>query len=303
MADYGDIGIIQGAYVLSDEIYFVELPDTRIRFTDHSTSLPINTGTSIKSIKYPQYYHLQWLMTSVSEDIVIQCELSPDAYTTGTEVPVIYVKGFQSTNTKAQGSVISGIQDITVSYILPAIYPLPYIVDIYLTYFTEYKTLNYCTWYVNSTNGSFEVLYGSGGTTLSSNCSYPIGEEKPIDYGNITLTDSGVDELTFTIPANTVASATNDAQILLTLSPYGSNVNGTIEDIFTSLGSNWFQLYVYDDTTSLRVDIESWNNDDDFARIWVTIPLLETTAKDIRLEFDSLAASNPDAKHINLIGF
>lgn len=180
-------------------------------------------------------------------------------------------------------------------------------IDVMLSYkFTNSvrRTDRYVDWYIPEVTRELNDLSSLGISSYGSlNCSYPIGEERPIDYGNISLTASTTTTITFTIPANTVTSTTTDAQILLTLSDYGSNLNGDIEDIFTALGTSWFKMYVYDGATSLKIDVESWNSVDNYAKVWVTIPSLTVASKDIVLHHDITDLDNTDSTILTVIGF
>ena len=223
MADLGNIGELLSSIALSDvlkEPYFLD----DIIYTEYTQITPIQTDTNIYTIKYPMLYRVKWILTQSTDEINIDCELSSKAASSGTAVPKVF--DASTFEVLGSGTVTSGTQSITVQKTVPTGKPLPYVMDILCGYANNYDYDMYCTWFLASTNGEFNPYINAGGSTNLTdalNCSYPIGEEQPIDYSLINLTGSGTNTLTFTIPANTFGSDRTDAQILLTLSPPAHN--------------------------------------------------------------------------------
>lgn len=299
MADLGDLGKIVGTTIKSEQIadIVVGVPIKAYHKTISSAFPIIITPTSFKFEKLSGAIVIPWYVGLGTNYKQFRCSLSTTAISINpTEKPQIFINN----SLIAEGTITSGSQDIDVYYNSSVAVATVYVT---LAYYSTFKYSADCTWYVDNTDGIVEPINTLTTNTGNVNCPYPLGEEKPIDYGLIELTGSATNELTFTIPADTVASTVTDAQILLTLSTYGSNVNGTIEDIFDEIGSSWSKLYAYDGLTSLKIDVETWNESDEFAKIWITIPSLTTAAKDIDLNFDILNATNPDSTIFTVIGF
>lgn len=306
MSDLGNIGrtIKPHTGYLGDQIDS-KLSDyliywNRLTNEDKETGKILLDSTYMQCTKIPYLITIPWFMKPGINTVNIVCELSAFAVSNNpTSLPTAMI----NTNIIKTGLATSAPQTLEISYSLQD--PNPKIIMLSLYYYNEWHYDSTCKWNINNTNGIIDSPINtiSEGSSAASNCSYPIGEEQPIDYGLIELSASGTKTLTFTIPSGTVASNIVDAQILLTLSPYGSNANGNIEDIFTELSSAWDRLYVYDILTSLKINIETWNDVDNFAKVWVTIPLLTTAAKDIILDFNILNVTNTDSTIFTLIGF
>lgn len=282
--------------------YSVNQKDSVFRNRIHyPISLNRQYNTTYTRIFNNTYIKLKWLVFNGSNTFDINIKLNQ----TSDYNPKIIVHYGNSITTFIGDKTSTSIQTISINYTnLQSHMYLDIYLDVRFSN-TVRKPSRFVDWYLTSDQISSGYLNpeasGSGGG--STNCPYPIGEKKPIDYGAITLTGSDTNELTFTIPASTVSSTVTDAQILLTLSPYGSNVNGTIENIFTELSGLYKKLYVKDSAVSLKIDIETWNDSDNFAKIWVTIPTLTTASKDLVLEFDSGSLDNPINTMLDLIGF
>lgn len=283
--------------------YSVNQKDNVLRNIIHyPISLNRQYNTTYTRIFNNTYIKLKWLVFNGSNTFDISIKLNQ----VSDYDPKVIVSYGNSIETFTGNKASTAVQSIAINYTnLQSHMYLDIYLDVRFSN-TVRKPSRFVDWYLTSDQISSGYLNpeasgsGGGGVTL---CPYPIGEEKPIDYGTIELTGSSANELTFTIPASTVSSTVTDAQILLTLSPYGSNVNGTIENIFTELSGLYKKLYVKDSAVSLKIDTETWNDSDNFAKIWITIPTLTTASKDLVLEFDSGSLDNPINTMLGLIGF
>lgn len=125
----------------------------------------------------------------------------------------------------------------------------------------------------------------------------------PISYDDVQAGSSTANSITLTIAADTVSTTINNYQVLINISTYWNNFYVDFSTIFTELADDWTIFYVKDNSVNIPVKVEKWDSANNKARLWVTIPVMTTAAKDIVLEFDNTeTVKNPLCKHMYIIG-
>lgn len=114
---------------------------------------------------------------------------------------------------------------------------------------------------------------------------------KPM-YGSISLVSQTDNSITIRIAANSVLSTTINIPILLQLNSRSIDDGTTIEKIFTELTTNWNKLYVKDSSVSQPLYTDTWDDTNNFARVWVILDSLTTAQKDLVIEFDDTSTIN-----------
>lgn len=128
---------------------------------------------------------------------------------------------------------------------------------------------------------------------------------RPINYGHIVITDENttLKTMELTIGADSVIGTSSNKPVLIHLTAFQSNDNGTVANIFAELESNWDKLYIKDtDTTNLKLYMEYWNETENIVRVWAIIPSLTTAEKVLSLEYHSAAAVNPITNLLEMVG-
>lgn len=116
----------------------------------------------------------------------------------------------------------------------------------------------------------------------------------PIRYYYISPISSTANSITLTIKADSVSGSINNAQVFVNLDTYFNNYYVDFSTLFTELGADWSILYITDGGTSIPVKVEKWDEVNNKARLWVTIPVLTSASKDIVLEFDNTVVTPND---------